>query len=75
MDNMLRGTPTLVDKSSQQSIIRSRQVRNVTLKEKIMQPQSDFEREVADLIVESLNLEDIDASEIEPEEQLDIFDI
>jgi acyl carrier protein len=35
-----------------------------------MQPQSDFEREVADLIVESLNLEDIDASEIEPEEPL-----
>lgn len=35
-----------------------------------MQPQSDFEREVADLIVESLNLEDVDASEIEPEEPL-----
>ena len=35
-----------------------------------MQPQSDFEKEVADLIVESLNLEDIDAAEIEPEEPL-----
>jgi acyl carrier protein len=35
-----------------------------------MQPQTDFEKEVADLIVESLNLEDIEASEIEPEEAL-----
>ena len=35
-----------------------------------MQPQSEFEREVADLIVESLNLEDIDPSEIDPEEPL-----
>jgi acyl carrier protein len=35
-----------------------------------MQPQSDFEKEVADLIVESLNLEDIDAGEIDPEEPL-----
>jgi acyl carrier protein len=35
-----------------------------------MQPQSDFEKEVADLIVESLNLEDIDAVEIDPEESL-----
>ena len=35
-----------------------------------MQPQSDFEKEVADLIVESLNLEDIDAEEIDPEEPL-----
>jgi acyl carrier protein len=35
-----------------------------------MQPQSDFEKEVADLIVESLNLEDIDAGEIDPEEAL-----
>lgn len=35
-----------------------------------MQPQSDFEREVADLIVESLNLEDIEASEIVPDEPL-----
>ena len=33
-----------------------------------MQPQSDFEKEVADLIVESLNLEDIEAGEIDPEE-------
>lgn len=35
-----------------------------------MQPQADFEREVADLIVESLNLEDVDAGDIEPEEPL-----
>ena len=35
-----------------------------------MQPQSDFEKEVADLIVEALNLEDVDASEIDPEEPL-----
>ncbi len=35
-----------------------------------MQPQSDFEKEVADLIVESLNLEDIEPGEIEPEEAL-----
>lgn len=35
-----------------------------------MQPQSDFENEVADLIVESLNLEDMEAGEIEPEAPL-----
>jgi len=35
-----------------------------------MQPQADFEREVADLIVESLNLEDVEAGEIEPEAPL-----
>jgi len=35
-----------------------------------MQPQSAFEKEVADLIVESLNFEDIDAREIDPEEPL-----
>ena len=35
-----------------------------------MQPQSDFEKEVAELIVESLNLEDIEAVEIVPEEPL-----
>ncbi len=35
-----------------------------------MQPQSEFENEVADLIVESLNLEDVNASEIVPEEAL-----
>ena len=28
-----------------------------------MQPQSEFEKEIADLIVECLNLEDIDAAE------------
>jgi acyl carrier protein len=70
IDIMLRGTPTFVDKSSQQTIMRFQQDWNVTRKERIMQPQSDFEKEVADLIVESLNLEDIDASEIEPEETL-----
>jgi len=70
VDNMLRGTPTFVDKSSQQTIMRFQQDWNVTRKERIMQPQSDFEKEVADLIVKSLNLEDIDASEIEPEETL-----
>ena len=36
----------------------------------MMQPQSAFEKEVAELIVESLNLEDIEASEIVPEEPL-----
>ena len=35
-----------------------------------MQPQSEFEHEVAELIVESLNLEDISAADIQPEEQL-----
>jgi acyl carrier protein len=35
-----------------------------------MQVQSDFEKEVADLIVEALNLEDIEASEIDPIEPL-----
>jgi hypothetical protein len=68
--NMLRVTSRLVDKSFQPTIIRYRRDWNVTGKEAKMQPQSDFEKEVADLIVESLNLEDIDASEIEPEEPL-----
>ena len=35
-----------------------------------MLPQSDFEKEVAELIVESLNLEDVEPSEIEPDEPL-----
>lgn len=35
-----------------------------------MQPQSEFEKEIADLIVECLNLEDIDASEIDPADPL-----
>jgi acyl carrier protein len=35
-----------------------------------MQPQSEFEHEVAELIVESLNLEDINATDIQPEEPL-----
>ena len=35
-----------------------------------MQPQSEHERELAELIVESLNLEDISAADIQPEEQL-----
>jgi len=35
-----------------------------------MQAQSEHEREVAELIVECLNLEDIGADEIEPEEPL-----
>jgi acyl carrier protein len=35
-----------------------------------MQPQSEFEHEVAKLIVESLNLEDINATDIQPEEPL-----
>ena len=35
-----------------------------------MQAQSDFEQEVAELIVESLNLEDVKASEIDPDEPL-----
>lgn len=43
---------------------------NVTPKVGIMQPQSEFEKEVAELIVEALNLEDIEASEIDPEESL-----
>ena len=33
---------------------------------KDMRPQSEFEQEVAELIVESLNLEDIGAAEIDP---------
>lgn len=35
-----------------------------------MQPQSDHEKEVAELIVECLNLEDIAAGDIEPEQPL-----
>jgi acyl carrier protein len=35
-----------------------------------MQPQSENELKLAELIVESLNLEDISAADIQPEEQL-----
>lgn len=35
-----------------------------------MPPQSDHEKEVAELIVECLNLEDIGAADIEPEQPL-----
>ncbi len=35
-----------------------------------MQSQSEYEHEVAELIVESLNLEDVSAAEIEPDEPL-----
>ena len=35
-----------------------------------MRPQSDFEQEVAQLIVDALNLEDIGASDIDPEDAL-----
>jgi len=35
-----------------------------------MQLQSEFEHEVAELIVESLNLEDVSATDIQPEEPL-----
>jgi acyl carrier protein len=35
-----------------------------------MRPQSDFENEVAHLIVESLNLEDIGAADIDPDDAL-----
>ena len=35
-----------------------------------MQPQSDHEKEVAELIVECLNLEDVAAGDIEPEQPL-----
>ena len=35
-----------------------------------MQPQSEHELELAELIVEALNLEDISAADIQPEEQL-----
>jgi acyl carrier protein len=35
-----------------------------------MSAQSEFEREVATLIVEALNLEDIEAGDIDPEEAL-----
>ena len=35
-----------------------------------MQSQSEHEKEVAELIVECLNLEDVAASDIEPEEPL-----
>lgn len=35
-----------------------------------MQEQTEQERKLAQLIVESLNLEDVEASEIEPEEPL-----
>ncbi|MDJ0812329.1 MAG: phosphopantetheine-binding protein [Woeseiaceae bacterium] len=35
-----------------------------------MRPQSEFEQEVAQLIVESLNLEDIGAPDIDPDDAL-----
>ena len=35
-----------------------------------MQEQTEKERKLAELIVESLNLEDVEASEIQPEEPL-----
>jgi acyl carrier protein len=35
-----------------------------------MRPQSDFEHEVAHLIVDSLNLEDIGAADIDPDDAL-----
>ncbi len=35
-----------------------------------MQPQSEHEKEVAELIVECLNLEDVAAGDIEPEQPL-----
>lgn len=35
-----------------------------------MQQQSEYEHEVAELIIESLNLEDVSAADIEPEEPL-----
>ena len=35
-----------------------------------MRAQSEFEQEVAELIVESLNLEDIGAADIDPEDSL-----
>ena len=35
-----------------------------------MRPQSEFEQEVAQLIVESLNLEDIGAADIDPDDCL-----
>ena len=35
-----------------------------------MQPQSEHEKEVAELIIECLNLEDLSAADIDPEEPL-----
>lgn len=35
-----------------------------------MQPKSELEKEIAELIVESLNLEDLSADDIEPDEAL-----
>ena len=35
-----------------------------------MRPQSDFEQEVAQLIVDALNLEDIGAADIDPDDAL-----
>ena len=35
-----------------------------------MRPQSEFEQEIAQLIVESLNLEDIGAADIDPDDSL-----
>jgi len=35
-----------------------------------MRPQSEFEQDIAQLIVESLNLEDISAADIDPDEAL-----
>lgn len=50
--------------------MHSQQTHNVTEKDTTMQPQSELEKEIAELIVESLNLEDIAAGDIEPEEPL-----
>lgn len=35
-----------------------------------MRPQSDFEQEIAQLIVDSLNIEDIGADDIDPDDAL-----
>jgi acyl carrier protein len=59
-----------IDNFNQQIIMRHRLTQRPACLGRDMRTQSDFEQEVAQLIVESLNLEDIGASDIDPEDAL-----
>jgi acyl carrier protein len=66
---VLRST-RIVDNSTQQTIMRYRLAQKTSEKIADMSAQSSHEKELAELIVECLNLEDVGADEIEPEEPL-----
>jgi acyl carrier protein len=64
------GRRSALDNFHTEPMMQASKNHNVTPKDAIMQPQSEFEKEVAELIVEALNLEDIEAEAIDPEEAL-----